>query len=218
MVSRLDDQPLGPEVPPYTVESAYFRSPIEEGHRKRIKIIDFGEASFLMEERKTLRTPMILQAPEAFFGESVGGPADIWAFACTVFDIFGKRSLFETFMPDKDSVLLEMVSALGMPPKRWWEKWENRSRYFLSDGAPNTNSVAKYHENAKPLALLVQQMRLNHEGQLEEGVEQLSAENLATLQELLASTLRYEPSERATVEEIVKLDWVQQLLRDLGIR
>lgn len=151
-------------VPPYTVKSAYFWSPNEECHRKQIKIIDFGEPSSRVEARKTLHTPMILQAPEAFFDEGIGLPADIWAFACTVFDIFGKRSLFETFMLDKDS-------ALGMLPNRWWEKWGNRSRYFLSDGAPNTNSLTSYHEDAKPLALLVQQMRLNHEGQLEEGVE-----------------------------------------------
>ena len=120
MISRLDDQPLSQEVPPYTVEPAYFWSSHQATLEKRIKIIDFGEASFSNEERKKLHTPMPFRAPEPFFDEGVGLPSDIWALACTIFDIFGKRSLFEAFIPDKDSMILEMNSTLGMLPDRWW--------------------------------------------------------------------------------------------------
>jgi serine/threonine-protein kinase SRPK3 len=145
-ISSLDDQPLGPEVPPYTVEPAYFQNPGYETLEKQIKIIEFGEASFSNEERKTLHMPMPLRAPDSFFNERIGLPADIWALVCTIFDIFGERSLFDTFMPDRDSVLLEMVSTLGLLPNRWWVKWEIRSRYFSSGGAPNTNIMPNYAE------------------------------------------------------------------------
>ncbi len=213
MVGRLDDQPLGPEVPPYTVEPAYFWSAEKEGPKQQIKIIDFGEATLSTEERKKLRTPMLLQPPESFFGESVELSADIWAFACTVFDIFGKRSLFEAFMPDKDSVLLEMISTLGMLPDRWWRKWDNRSQYFFTDGTQNTTTMTQTQE-PRPLALRIEQMRLGQGGQLGEAPEQLNAEDLAGLQKLLTSMLRYEPVERATTEEVVKSEWLQQLLQE----
>ncbi len=213
-VSRLDDQPLGPEVPSYTVESAYFWSPDQDALEKQIMIIDFGEASFSTEERKKLHTLMPLRAPESFFGEEIGLPVDIWALACTIYDIFGKRSPFDTFMPDRDSVVLEMVSTLGMLPDRWWGKWENRSRYFLSDHTPNTDIIMNYTEEAKPLAVRIEQTRFGRGEQSKETLEKLNTQDLAGLRKLLASMLRYEPSERATAEECVKLEWVQQLLRE----
>lgn len=54
-VSRLDDQSLSPETPPYTVESTHFscphfRSQHEKGLTRQLKIMDFEEASF---ERRT---------------------------------------------------------------------------------------------------------------------------------------------------------------------
>lgn len=58
-------------------------------------------------------------------------------------------------------------------------------------------------------------MRLTRRGNSLEGSEQLTVNDLAGLKNLLALTLDYEPSERATADEIVKLDWVQQLLREL---
>ena len=213
-VSRLDGEPLGPEVPPYTVEPAYLWTPGEEGLKKGIKIIDYGEASFSSEERTELHTPSLLQPPESFFKERIGLPADIWAFGCAIFDIFGKRSLFEAFMPDNDSVLTEMVSTLGLLPQRWWDNWASRSQIFLSDGAPNTSSTTHYPPVLKSLALRIQQMRLGRGEQLDSAHGQLNAEDSVGLQKLLASTLRYEPSERATAKEIVESQWVQQLLRE----
>lgn len=210
-VSRLDHQPLGPEVPPYTVESTYFFSPDETPPSKQIKIMDFGEASFSNEKRVTSRTPILLRSPEALFGESIGLPADIWAFACSVFDIFGERTLFESFIKNKDTVLLEMISTLGMLPDRWWKNWEARRFYLLDDGTWNPNTMTQDHES-KSLALRIQQMRHTRSGELVEGSGQLNAEDLTGLQTLLASLLRYEPSERLTAEEIVKSDWVQRML------
>lgn len=221
-VSRHDHQPLGPEVPPYTVEPGYFLSPDKRGLRKQInpdktglkkqiKIMDFGEASFSNEQRVKLYTPISLRAPEAYFSESIGFPADVWAFACTIFDIFGKRPLFESFMRHKDNILVDMVSTLGMLPDRWWRNWEVRKYYLLDDGSLNPHTMVLGKE-IKPLALRIQTMRHSREGQLVEGSGQLNAEDLAGLQSLLASSLRYEPSERLTVEEIVKSEWIQHLL------
>lgn len=213
-VSRLDDQPLGPEIPPYTVEPVYFWSPGHETPDAQIKIIDFGEASSSNDEREKLHTPMPLRAPESFFNERIGLPADIWALACTIFDIFGERSLFDTFMPDKDSVLLEMVCTLGMLPNRWWGQWENRSRYFSSGRVPNTDIMPNYAEEAKPLAVRIQQVRLGHKEKSVEAFKHLNAEDLAGLLKLLSSMLRYEPLERAPAEQCEKLDWIQQLLEE----
>lgn len=70
-VSRFDDQPLGPKIPLYTVEPIDFWSPGHETPEEQIKIIEFGEASFSHHERKKLRTPMPLRAPESLSHEKI---------------------------------------------------------------------------------------------------------------------------------------------------
>jgi len=215
-VSRTDGQPLGPEAPPYAVEPACLRNPGGETGPKQIKIIDFGEASFSKEQRRELNTPILLQPPELFFDENIGLQADIWALACTIFDVFGKRGLFEAFMPNSDSVLFEMISALGKLPDRWWKKWGNRSQYFFSDGTLKTEDKIFFQDEPRPLAQRVEHMRLNLGGRMKKIPEQLNAEDSASLQKLLASMLKYEPSERATAEEVVNSEWIQRLLRESG--
>lgn len=213
-ISRIDGQSLGPEVPHYAVEPAYLRDPGGAAAPKRIKIIDFGEASFSTEKRTELNTPMLLQPPELFFNENIGLPADIWAFACAIFDIFGKRALFEAFAPHPDDVFVEMISTLGMLPDRWWNKWETRDQYCHSNGVLNTDNKLCFHDEPRPLSLRVERMRLNLRAPMKTVPEQLNTEDSAGLLNLLASMLKYEPSERATAEEVVKSEWVQQLLRD----
>ena len=180
---------------------------------KQIKLIDFGEASFSDELRQKLHTPMLLQPPESVFNERVGLPADIWVLACTIFDAFGNGSLFEAFMPSEYSVLSEMDSALGILPERWRKQWERRSQRF--QGKCVQIAGINFPRDPKPLALRVKRMRLGYNQQTEDVAEQLSAEDSANLEKLLASMLKYEPSERVTAEEIAKLEWIQHPSRAL---
>ena len=116
-ISRCDNEPLCPEAPPYAVRPAYFWSLGDENLTKQLKILDFGEASFSQDERKRLNTPMPFRPPESFFGEPLGPPADVWAFGCTVFNIFANCQLFDGFMPSKVTILVEMVDSLGALPR-----------------------------------------------------------------------------------------------------
>lgn len=65
-------------------------------------------------------------------------------------------------MPDRDSILLEMVSTSGLLPNRWWVKWEIRSRYLSSGSAPNTDIMRNYADKAKPVAVRIQRIRLGY--------------------------------------------------------
>ncbi len=207
----MDGQSLGQQAPPYTVRAAYFWSVGEKRLTEEIKIIDFSEA-FLnsQDERTKLHTPLSFRAPESFFGEPIGPPADIWAFGCTVFDIFGNGNLFNGFMSSKDSILVEMIGLLGTLPSQWWERWESKIYYFTNENAPKIENVIYDIDQPKPLALRIQEMRPDKDQSFD------SEKLLSNLQNLLEAVLKYLPSERLTAEQVSKLRWIQDqlLLRD----
>ena len=208
VVTRTDGKPPGPEVPPYTVSPANLPK-LGSSPTDHISILDFGEASFASEPRKKWHTPILLQAPEALLGEPVGQPADIWAFACTVFAIFSNKSLFEGFMPTKDDVLSEIVDTLGRLPERWWVKWEQRGDFYEEDGTKKVEDLTEEYRKARPLAVRIQSTRSNPPAAKE--AEQLGEQDIAGLWELLEWCLRFEPDERATAEDILELGWIRKL-------
>ncbi|KAL9125046.1 MAG: hypothetical protein Q9217_005697 [Psora testacea] len=208
VITRNDGNPLGPEAPPYVVSPAILLK-LGKPPTNEISILDFGEASFTTELRKQWHTPILLQAPEALLGEPVGQPADIWAFACTVFAMFDNKSLFEGFMPNADDVLSEIVDTLGRLPERWWEKWEQRGEFYEEDGRKKIEHLTEQYREIYPLAVRMRRMRSRPSAARE--AEQLSEEDSVGLRKLLEKCLRYEPEERATAEEILKMDWIQQL-------
>ena len=52
--------------------------------------LDYGDTARASSHTQEFIAPLLLNQliQESFFGESIGLPADVWAFGCTVFDIF----------------------------------------------------------------------------------------------------------------------------------
>ena len=136
-VERLDGAPLGPEAPRYSVMPAQLPIASDEVTDPRICISDFGEAwlSSDAQPKQELNTPVIFLPPEATLDRTLlGFPADIWTLACSIYEIMGERPLFEGFMPDRDDIIAEMVSALGPLPQPWWDAWQARSDFLPKMG------------------------------------------------------------------------------------
>ncbi|KAL9026838.1 MAG: hypothetical protein Q9196_004555 [Gyalolechia fulgens] len=208
VLSRIDDQPLGPEAPPYVVLPAHLLG-LYTSYKASLSILDFGEASLISESRTRWHTALPLQAPEALLGEPVGQPADIWAFACTVFELFDNKSLFRCSMPSADDILFEVVDSLGRLPDHWWTKWKYRGECYEDDGTKKVENLTEEYLERRPLAMRVNQMRSSPPAA--RSAEQLSDDDLAGLQQLLARCLRYKPEERVTAQEILNLDWIKKL-------
>ncbi len=178
---------------------------------KQIKIIDFGEASLSQDECKASHTPLPFRAPESFFGESIGQAADMWAFGCTVFNIFGTGHLFGgCFMSSRDTMLLEIVSCFGSLPPQWWEQWNSRCYFFSSDGTPRNDTFAPVYERSKSLASRIKEVRFGGRGQSQGPLEPFKSEELVDLENLLTAILKYLPSERMTAEDVSKLKWIRE--------
>lgn len=166
-----------------------------------VQIADFGEALPPACEKmvKDLNTPVGIAAPEILFEDGmVRLPVDIWALACTLYEILSDTRLLQSFFADRDEIVAEMVSALGKLPDRWWHKWENRSRYFEEDGAfkPDTEVTEI------SLKERVERLNQGRDGPVQHGFD---AQELSALKQMFVRMLRYEPAERIQIEEILRL-------------
>ncbi|KAL3478029.1 kinase-like domain-containing protein [Aspergillus californicus] len=182
-----------------------------------IRIIDFGEAFNPQDSKQyTAHAPPLLAPPESRFADagSLDEPiffsSDIWTLACTIWEIFGRRPPFESFPISLDEVTIEQVEMLGKLPTRWWNEWENRSNWFDEDGTKNV----KVH--------LQQAWGTTHRGwdvrfddyiqgaRKKRGFEVFSAEEEVAFRGMMNLMLVLEPSERATIDEVVACEWMQR--------
>ena len=202
-IVRRDGKPLGPEAPPYAVSPGIYRKsgrdPCDE-----ISIIDFSEASTIMNPRHQRYTRIELQSPETMLNKTVSQAADVWTFACTVFEIFNNDVLFQTATFTTEDVLSETVEALGKLPQRMWEMWDQRIYYFDEDGGKRANLE-------EPVSLATRIEKMRSRPLIARNAEQLEEKDLLGLHTLLQRCLKYEPGERATADDILKMDWIREI-------
>lgn len=204
-IERMDGTPLGPEVPSYSVMPAQLVIASDEVSDPRLMISDFGEAWLSnTETREELQTPVLYLPPEATLSKKlIGKPADVWTLGCTLYEILGERPLFEGFMPDKDDIIAEMVSTLGVLPRQWWDSWQARGEYFLEDGSWKTDMKRCHEPKSRPLLLRIQQMGRKND-------PEFSEDEAMSLEKMLRAMLTYEPTKRARAREIAESDWMNR--------
>jgi serine/threonine protein kinase len=208
-VTRFDDQPLKSEAPRYCVAPAGIRITSDKVTDPDLVIADFGGAFMCEADRRTdveLRTPVLLLPPEAIFNEGFNQAADTWTAANTLYEILGEGSLFEVWPVNKDGVVADMISTLGLEtfPKHWWNRWGAQRRYFHPDGNWVQHPERKYVVDYLPLAERVRVMRER------DGGGGFSSHELDTVKSLLSRMLMYNPAGRITAKEALKSEWMTQ--------
>ncbi|KAI9716952.1 MAG: hypothetical protein M1835_004154, partial [Candelina submexicana] len=133
-VRRCDKEPLGKGIPSYTVVQADIVQPCPQVCDGRIKISDFGHAYKLTNPPNMVPIEREYCAPEIELESKPGAPADVWALACTVYEILGSHSLFLSCGEYQEDVFEDIADALGIFPDTWWKSWARRDRHFTEDG------------------------------------------------------------------------------------
>ncbi|KAK3615373.1 hypothetical protein LTR22_027463 [Elasticomyces elasticus] len=104
---------------------------------------------------------------------------------------------------NNDDHLLQMISTLGLPPSAIFEKWLRRTRYFDANlkiirtdvGQSETALGAIHVGNA--LEQRFQDSR----------PQEMTTEECADLVHVLRSALQYDPTNRPSTTELLRLDW-----------
>ncbi|KAL4791518.1 kinase domain-containing protein [Aspergillus venezuelensis] len=103
-----------------------------------IIITDYGTSFVAFQTSSpTLQTPDLYAPPEALFEEPIMIPtaADIWTLGVSLYEVLGRRRLFEAFAWCPDDMIGEMVDTLGQLPSKWWDSCEARSESLNQNGA-----------------------------------------------------------------------------------
>ncbi len=194
--------PPGLAAPKYTVQRLDLEGLDAQYLTDQACIIDFGESYDMSSPPSGLGTPEAYRSPELIFDNSVGIGCDIWAFACTLYEIRSRRSLFETYDGTDDDVLSYMVRLLGKLPEPWWSSWEARSHRFDEDGKPTGEDTFTIQDLLEDSV----QFRIGDKnGRLVDIAVPPEERNL--LADLILRMLKYEPKERATIDSVIDHPW-----------
>jgi serine/threonine-protein kinase SRPK3 len=215
-VIRLDKKWLPKGVPKHAIQPVWLGEvseliPLSDAE---ILLTDFG-LSFLPSTTPRYYSDycevgMSLLPPEAYFlpQESLSFPSDIWALACTIWEMISPRPLFMALMcfQTTDHMIKQYVDLLGKLPPEWWQRWDARSKFFNEEGV-KIDRITK-----GPL-------RDSFEQQFEEKVqrprrfykmEEVSEEEKAALLNMLKAMMTFKPGDRMTVKQIVESKWMKE--------
>lgn len=208
-IRRLDGKDPRPHAPPHAIYQMSLEMPADKITDPEILISDYG-TSFVVSEKSnpSLHTPALYLPPEDFFNEPVTPAADVWTLGVNLYEVLGERPLFETFAWDRDDIIAEMVSTLGLLPPRWWGKWMNRGEFFNPDGSwiPSKELRRITTPISRPLH---QRMWDMGRGQTPADCEwDIEGGEMRALEELLASMLAFKPTQRLTAEQVMASEYI----------
>lgn len=108
----------------------------------QISIIDFGESYDMLSPSEDLGITTSFRSPELLLEKTVGIGCDLWALACTIYQVRTKRTLFENWMDDEDEVIMQIIPISGKLPEHWWSMV--RSPYLLKYESANYMDSGKH--------------------------------------------------------------------------
>lgn len=206
-IKRIDGGAVEPHAPPYAVDPISIEMPTNELLDPIVTITDFGTSVIMgTEPHPGLFTARIYRPPEDFFKEPITLAADIWTLGINLYEVLGERPLLECFGHDQGSIISEIVNTLGLLPARWWDRCgkEIRREFFDSD-ASWVNPI----KESRISVPLHERMWWMGRGKTRETCQwDVEMGEMEALEDMLSTMLKYEFSERATADELLRSDYM----------
>ncbi|CAG9331140.1 unnamed protein product [Blepharisma stoltei] len=163
----------------------------------KVKIADLGNACWIHKHFSTEIQTRQYRSPEVILGISYNYTADVWSFACMLFELITGDFLFDPRTgPDfdkEDDHLAQMVETLGFFSKPFALSGANSKKFFDHRGKLRRVSQLKLW----PLkAVLMEKYRIQqHEAHM--------------LTDFLLPMLIYEPEKRCTAQQALDHPWLK---------
>ncbi|OAA34111.1 protein kinase domain-containing protein [Metarhizium rileyi] len=212
-IQRVDGLPLSPGIPnraivPLDMSINARELTLSEAH---LLLNDFGEAFAPAEERrlgKNCHTPIDFRPPEALFepDKPLSFSADVWTLATAIWDILGMQSLFSSAFYSDTKVICQVVDTLGPLPAEWYQNWAEQGEFFDDEGLP----LEKRYVWPR-LSQAFEDRVLKFRREEEMGI--FSQEESMAILDMMGQMLRLKPDNRATIEQILKSDWMVKWAR-----
>lgn len=104
-----------------------------------VKIVDLGNACWYHHHFSTEIQTRQYRSPEVILGINYGASADIWSFACMIFELITGDFLFEPRKGDtyskNDDHLAQIIELLGKMPKKFAQAGKSSKKYFNKNGS-----------------------------------------------------------------------------------
>lgn len=147
----------------------------------------------------------------------MGIPSDVWALACTIFEIRAGFPLFEAFLGGDDEILKEIVATLGKLPEPWWSAFENHHLWFDEDGKPKAWELQQVLVPVEKTSIKQKLASIgdqdvppatgNDGPMMERPGTKLVEVEIQLLGDLLAKMLCYRPQDRIKISEVISHPW-----------
>ncbi|RMD41388.1 hypothetical protein DV735_g3723, partial [Chaetothyriales sp. CBS 134920] len=166
----------------------------------QICVIDFGESYPVASPPPELGIPQQYQPPELLLEleHPVGLASDLWALACTLFEIRQQTPLFH-MIDKKDDLIAYIFRCFGKPPQLLWDKWDARQKYFDDQG--------RWIRHSSKWSLKVALSRDSQCLGAEPKQMVTPEEEQALMADLLYKLCRYEPERRLSAEDVLGDQW-----------
>ncbi|CAM9184203.1 unnamed protein product, partial [Heterosigma akashiwo] len=150
----------------------------------RIKVIDFGGATYDDEHKSSIINTRQYRGPEVTLGLGWSFPSDQWSVGCILAELFSGELFFGTHANNEHLALME--KSLGpFPETVWCNASKEGAKYFDSQGRVRTDEFGKANRRR-----VAEQLP----------VAAFAAEGPAGLGPLLAGLLALDPARRLTPE------------------
>lgn len=161
----------------------------------QVKICDMGNGCWTYHHFTPEIQTRQYRSPEVIIGSGYDTSADIWSFACTIFEMITGDFLFEprkgaNYDKDDDH-LAQMMELLGRMPKNLALSGKQSSKYFDSNGGLRNIRGLNYWPLSK---VLMEKYRIK-EGEA------------VALADFLIPMITWYPHKRATAKQMLKHPW-----------
>ncbi|XP_029927611.1 dual specificity protein kinase CLK2b [Myripristis murdjan] len=166
----------------------------------RVRLIDFGSATFDHEHHSVVISTRHYRAPEVILELGWSHPCDVWSIGCILFEYYEGFTLFQTHDNKEHLAMMERIQ--GPIPQRMIHR-SRKQKYFCHgrlDWTESSKAGRYVNAKCKPLRRYL----------LSKGAEHLQ------FFDLLERMLEYEPSKRITLSSALRHPFFRPLFQPGG--